>query len=767
MLGKIRNKIKGPIEERIYKFLMRNTRYHWGRKPFGVEELRLLNDALVSQNLFGVDGKMVPAFEKEFAQAYGVPYAVASTSGTAAIHTALGVLELNPGDEVITAPITDLGTVIPILSLNAIPVFADIDHAYNMDPQDVERKITDRTRAIVVVHLFGNACNMDAMVAIARKHKIPLIEDCSQAHMTEYKGKMVGTIGDLGCFSFQQSKHMTTGDGGMTITSNKTYYDRMKLYVDKGFMRKGWGVRAYGFHAPNYRMNELTAAVGRAQLKKVKGVVQKRNAMGTLLTKLLADVPGLTPAPITEGGKHSYWLYPVLLDGINLEAFAKEMIAQQFWCAAGYTGKPIYLCSESLTAKKTYGTSQFPFNSTFASRSYDYKEGLCPKAEEILTRLVTMPWDEDWSLERVEKAAGAFKATLQKFAINTTKVAAVRKDEKKVTVDQSSKSTDKIKIAIIGCGQMGQWHLEAYRKMDNVQLAAFTDTDIERANTFAKKLNTNAYSDYRELFQKEKLDGVSICTIPSTHKEIVAAALDAGVNVLCEKPLSISPADAQHMAEKARSKNKTLLTAFKFRFFDEIKSAKELLDKNSIGKVMSFRLMFGGYISMAGTWFANKDLAGGGVIMDNGPHAFDLVRYLLGEIDHVEAQTFKGQDIPLEDTAQVYCRLHNGGRGVLDLSWTLPVPSNTYFEIYGEEGTILIDFAGISYKFKTWDQWKRIDNQASMKEGFARQMTHFVEAIQGAQPQITTIDDGVRSQQLIEQAYRSLETIDQRPKTKD
>ena len=125
MLGKIKEKLKGPISSFMYKFLMRESAYLWGRKPFGTEELRLLNEALVSQNLFGVDGKMVGSFEKEFAQMYGAPYAVASTSGTAAIHTALGALDLNPGDEVITAAITDMGTVIPILYQNAIPVFAD------------------------------------------------------------------------------------------------------------------------------------------------------------------------------------------------------------------------------------------------------------------------------------------------------------------------------------------------------------------------------------------------------------------------------------------------------------------------------------------------------------------------------------------------------------------------------------------------------------------------------------------------------------------
>src|SRR4029078_13635632 len=132
------------------------------RTPFGPEEFKLLREALLSQNLCCIDGTMVSGFEKEFAAAYDSPYAVASTSGTAAIHVALGALDLNPGDEVITAPITDLGTIIPILSQNAIPVFADVDDNYNMDPVDVERKISPRTRAIIVVHLFGNPCDMDA-----------------------------------------------------------------------------------------------------------------------------------------------------------------------------------------------------------------------------------------------------------------------------------------------------------------------------------------------------------------------------------------------------------------------------------------------------------------------------------------------------------------------------------------------------------------------------------------------------------------------------
>src|ERR1700694_1854337 len=182
-----KDKMREPIFDFVFGSLTRRSPRARGRAPFGAEELRLVYDALRSQNLFYQGGTMVNSFEREFAEAYGVPYATASTSGTAAIHVALGALDLNPGDEVITAPITDAGNIIPILYQNAIPVFADIDHTYNMDPADVLRKISPRTRAIIVVHLFGNPCNMDAMVDIAKRHKIPLIEDCAQAHMAEYK----------------------------------------------------------------------------------------------------------------------------------------------------------------------------------------------------------------------------------------------------------------------------------------------------------------------------------------------------------------------------------------------------------------------------------------------------------------------------------------------------------------------------------------------------------------------------------------------------
>ena len=758
MIKKIVKKIYEPTVNLCCKYLMLGARWHKGRTPFNSEELKLLRKALLSQNLFSIDGTMITAFEKEFSLAYDVPYAVASTSGTAAIHIALGALNLNPGDEVITAPITDMGTVAPIVLQNAIPVFADIDAAYNMDPADVERKITSRTRAIIVVHLFGNPCDMDAMVRVARNHGVPLIEDCAQAHMTEYKGKYVGTIGDIGCFSFMQSKQMTTGEGGMTITSNKTYYERMKFFLDKGWARTGWGPRAYLFLSPNYRPTELIGAVGLAQLKKVKGVVQKRHELGEYMSELLSNVDGITPAPVTPGAQHSYWLYPILVEKqLDINLLAKEIMKEDIWVSAGYTGRPIYLCTAALTEKKTYGESQCPFNCKYVKTKYEYKEGLCPRAEEALKHLICMPWDESWTKETVKRAADIITRSVDKLRqknVSTSVEIAKPKTAESIPA-LAAHDVRKIRIGIIGCGQMGRWHLDAYKQNPQVELVAFADTELGKAQNFASEVGSVAYGSHREMLKNENLDGVSICTVPSTHRKIALDMLNAGINVLCEKPLAISVAQAKEMTEKANEKNLLLLTAFKFRFFEEVQRTKELLEKGSLGNILNFRLMFGGPIKMAGTWYSQKEISGGGVIIDNASHAIDLIRYLFGEISSISAKTRTCQKIEVEDTAKLTLFMKNGSFGTIDLSWNISVPSKTYIEIYGEDGTALLDPEGVTYKFESWDEWKRIPNRKTLKKAFSFQTNHFVNSIANKKPTILNNEDGLKSQIVIEAAYQS------------
>jgi perosamine synthetase len=747
-----------PVVNLACNLLMYGSKNPDGRSPYNGEELKLVWKALYSQNLFSIDGVMVNSFEKEFASVYGVPYAVASTSGTAAIHTALGALDLNPGDEVITAPITDMGTVTPILLQNAIPVFAEIDETYNIDPASVEQKITKRTRAILAVHLFGNPCNMDELSAIAKRHNIPLIEDCAQAHLTKYKGKPVGTIGDIGCFSFMQSKHMTTGEGGMTITSNKNYYEKMKLFVDKGYARKGWGPRAYLFLAPNYRPTELVGAIGLAQLKKIESIVQTRNELGDYLTTLLSGVPGVTPAPVTEGAKHSYWLYPLTIDnGIDIVKLAKEIMKEKIWVSAGYIGRPIYICSDALAEKKTYGQSQCPFSCKYTTGTYEYKEGLCPRTEEALKHLICMPFDESWTKQKMEHAAEVIKKSVKDMlSTSDTTAISTQKAPETPKLAVSAETVDKrLRIGIVGCGQMGQWHLEAFKQDPRIAVTSFADTDFDKAQEFAKNNGGDAYHSHGEMIAHKKLDGVSICTIPSTHKELTLDFLNAGINVLCEKPLAISGAEAALMVKSAEDKQLLVLPAFKFRFFEEVLAAKELIERGSLGRILSFRLMFGGSLDAAGKWFAMKDLSGGGVVIDNASHAVDLVRYLFGEISSVQAEISTYQKIDVEDTAHISLLLKKGFSGTVDLSWNLSVPSKNYLEIYGEDGTILLDHEGLTYKFKTWANWKRIQNKRNSKEAFAEQTKHFADAILNKKPTIVTNSDGLESQIIIDQIYDS------------
>ncbi len=378
------------------------------RQPFGDREVELATQAIRSQNLFGPSGTMLPEFERRFAELYGLEHAVTSTSGTAAIHVALGAVNPDPGDEIIAAPITDAGTILPILFQNCIPVFADIDDTYNLDPASVEANITPRTKALIVLHLFGNPCDMDAMCDIARRHQVALIEDCCQAHLTKYKGRLCGTFGDIGCFSLQQSKHMTAGDGGITITNDPDFGDRMNRFRDKGWTRKP-GARRYPFLGLNYRMTELHAAVALAQLEKIAAVVQARHDLGEQLSAAIRDVPGIVPAPVTPGGWHTYWHYALRVVEGDPARFAEALRAEGIPAGHGYIGKPIFLCMESLTERITFGSSAHPLDGCHGGRQIAYDDQLCPRTRRLLQQMLILTIHEHLAPADVADMAAAIR----------------------------------------------------------------------------------------------------------------------------------------------------------------------------------------------------------------------------------------------------------------------------------------------------------------------------------------------------------------------
>jgi len=387
-------------------------------RDFGHDELANLTEAITSGTLFRYGGKFVDQFERQFADMLGVKHGIASTSGTSALHVAVGAINPNPGAEIITATITDMGTLIGILFQNAIRVFADLDpKTYTMLPKSIEKRITDKTKAIIVVHLFGQPCDMDPIMQIARKHKLRVIEDCAQAYFAEYKGRLVGTIGDMGCFSLQQSKHMSTGDGGITVTDDDELARRARLFADKGWPREP-GARDYMFLGINYRMNELTGAVASAQIKKVMGIVRRRRKIADAITERVRQARGVIPPFVRKGVTHSWWLYPLTIDQSKLKCdpaqFAKALSAEGVPAGVGYIGKPIYM-SPVFQDHQTYGDSGCPFTCPHANpRKYEMAD--CPNTVEILKNIITLSCNEFFSEQDVEdigqairKVAGHYK----------------------------------------------------------------------------------------------------------------------------------------------------------------------------------------------------------------------------------------------------------------------------------------------------------------------------------------------------------------------
>ena len=249
----------------------------------------------------------VPTLEKKFAQLIGAKFCVATGSGTQALHTSVEALGIGPGDEVITSPYTDPGTISSILTARALPVLADLDReSYQLDPDDVEQKITENTRAIMPVHMMGQPCDMARIMQIAKKHNLKVIEDAAQAHLAEYRGKKLGTIGDLGCFSFQSSKTIACGEGGAITGNDEELMDKCYTVHNHGTSRRGRTEVA----GPKYRMNEFEGAVLLGQWDGIEERFERRNENAARLTYRLKDIPGMVPQKLYEGTTSgSFYIY--------------------------------------------------------------------------------------------------------------------------------------------------------------------------------------------------------------------------------------------------------------------------------------------------------------------------------------------------------------------------------------------------------------------------------------------------------------------------
>ena len=374
------------------------------RKTMGDSELQAVKRVLDSDTLSGFlgaagslfnGGKEVKDFERAWAEKFGFKHAVSVNSASTALMTAIGAVGIEPGDEVIVSPYTMSVSATAALFYGGIPVFADLDpNSMCLDPKSIESRITERTKAIIIVHLLGHPADMDAIMGIAKARRLVVIEDAAQAPGAQYKGRYIGGIGDIGCFSLNYHKHIHTGEGGLLVTNNDEIALRAQLIRNHGEN----AYEAYGIEdlsnviGTNYRLTELQAAIGTEQLKKLDEILLRRRELASDLARRLKGINGLILQNLPPHSTHAYYMFPIRYNeaafgvgrALFLKAVSAELPKPTSWettpLAEGYV-KPLYL-NRIYQNKIAIGRKGFPFNYN-KGVEYNYSKGICPVAERL------------------------------------------------------------------------------------------------------------------------------------------------------------------------------------------------------------------------------------------------------------------------------------------------------------------------------------------------------------------------------------------------
>ena len=356
----------------------------------GKKEIEYARDCL-DTNWISFGGKYNKKFEEEFAKYCGVKYGVATTNGTSALHLALLTLKIGKGDEVIVPDFTMASPAFAVEYVGATPVFVDADrNTWNIDVSKIEEKITDRTKAILVVHIYGHPSNMGPIMKIAKKHNLKVIEDCAEAHGALYKNKKVGSFGDVSAFSFYANKVITTGEGGMLITDDKKLAERARWLHSLTFDKERKHIhQEIGY---NFRMSNITAAIGLGQLEKIEETIEKKRWIASTYNKYLSKISGITTPVEDKDVRNIYWMYGILVEdkfgisrdelkkklyegGVDTRFFFYPLHAQPCFSKYGYNKKDYPVCTE-LSEKGLY----LPSGLTLTEEQIKF---ICDKIQEI------------------------------------------------------------------------------------------------------------------------------------------------------------------------------------------------------------------------------------------------------------------------------------------------------------------------------------------------------------------------------------------------
>ena len=368
-----------------------------GMELIGEEEKKELLEVLDAGYLFRYGSPDNPAFkakvyrlEQEVARLVGVKYAVAVNSGTSALHVALSGLGVGPGDEVIVPGYTFIACMSSVVYTRAIPILAEVDRTLNLDPADVRRKITPRTKAIMAVHMLGNPARLDELKAIAVEKGLLLLEDCAQAFGASYRGRMVGSTGHAGTYSFNIFKTITAGDGGMVVTDDESFYRRFFGFHDQGHapLRMGVEVGERPFVGLDYRMTEVAAAILLAQLRKLDGLTAHMRANKKHFKAAIADLPGLEFREITDPDGECATLLTVFLPS---EEIARQVARELGTKVIADSGWHVYANMEQILEKRTITPEGCPFTCPYyKGGEVKYWKGMLPQTDALLARAINI-----------------------------------------------------------------------------------------------------------------------------------------------------------------------------------------------------------------------------------------------------------------------------------------------------------------------------------------------------------------------------------------
>ncbi|MCR4435055.1 MAG: UDP-4-amino-4,6-dideoxy-N-acetyl-beta-L-altrosamine transaminase [Clostridiales bacterium] len=382
----------------------------YGRQWIEEDDIQAVVEVLRGNYL--TTGPKIEEFESKLAEAVGAKYAVAVSSGTAALHAACFAAGINRGDEVITSPMTFAATANCVLYMGARPVFADIDpQTYNIDPSDIRKKITPKTKAIIPVHFTGQPCAVDEIMDIARQYNLAVIEDGAHALGAEYNGRRIGAIGDMTTFSFHPVKHITTGEGGAVTTNSRELYERLLMFRSHGITREA--AKLTDSHGPwyyeqqflgyNYRMTDIQAALGVSQLDKLDRFLRKRREYADRYNRAFEGFDGVVPHYQPPNSISAWHLYVIRLELEKLRASRKqifeELLARNIGVNVHYI--PVYY---------------HPYY-----RKMGYGKGLCPNAETFYERAITLPLYPKMEVEDIDYVIKNVKAVVGKYRVSTIK----------------------------------------------------------------------------------------------------------------------------------------------------------------------------------------------------------------------------------------------------------------------------------------------------------------------------------------------------------